>query len=119
MMSDLRRMCRNPRCRCKLAQPVDNEHHGFCSPGCHAGFYRKHCLVCEQPIQQPKGEGYVTCASGPGAGRNIAGSSMFMTSREGWLKRPPKTPQNQQNSRFRPRTCPLAQKTQERCKKPP
>lgn len=65
MMSDLRRMCRNPRCRCKLAQPVDNEHHAFCSPGCHAGFYRKHCLVCEQPIQQPKGGGVRSLCTRP------------------------------------------------------
>jgi hypothetical protein len=57
MTEPLRHMCRNPRCRSRLPQPVDNERRAFCTFGCHTAFYRKHCLVCEQPIQQPKGGG--------------------------------------------------------------
>ena len=43
----LRHCCRNPRCRMKLAQPVDNPRKAFCTPGCHASFYLSRCLVCE------------------------------------------------------------------------
>jgi hypothetical protein len=58
MSAPLRHRCRNkPHCGQRLRQPVDNDRRAFCSPGCHAGFYRKHCLVCEQPIGQPKGGG--------------------------------------------------------------
>jgi hypothetical protein len=42
--------CRNPRCRMKLSAPVENEHHAFCCRGCHAGFYRLRCRVCERPL---------------------------------------------------------------------
>jgi transposase len=31
-----RHYCRNTHCRAKLAAPVDNEHHAFCTSGCHA-----------------------------------------------------------------------------------
>jgi hypothetical protein len=47
---DLRHYCRNPRCKMKLAEPVENIHFAFCSPSCHASFYRRHCLVCEQEL---------------------------------------------------------------------
>jgi hypothetical protein len=39
-----RHYCRNTHCRAKLAAPVDNEHHAFCTSGCHAIFYRHRCL---------------------------------------------------------------------------
>jgi hypothetical protein len=48
-MSD-RHYCRNPRCRMKLAEPVDTERRAFCTPGCHASFYKSRCLVCEKPF---------------------------------------------------------------------
>ena len=48
--AELRHRCRNPRCRSKLKAPVENPHHAFCSRGCHAGFYRSRCLVCEGAI---------------------------------------------------------------------
>jgi hypothetical protein len=65
---DLRHYCRNPHCRMKLKQPVENPHKAFCTPGCHSSFYLKHCLVCEKdkPVkstarrklcQRPKCEG--------------------------------------------------------------
>jgi hypothetical protein len=44
---ELRHRCRNPKCRMKLKTAVANEHHAFCTPGCHSSFYLKRCLVCE------------------------------------------------------------------------
>ena len=49
-----RKRCRNPRCRMKLPVPTDNEHHAFCTPGCHAGFYRARCLVCEDSMKRKR-----------------------------------------------------------------
>jgi hypothetical protein len=62
----LRYRCRNPHCRMKLPEPVENEHHAFCTPGCHASFYRSRCLVCEEPLRrkgdrQKFGSGHVVC----------------------------------------------------------
>ena len=48
-----RHYCRNPHCRAKLPDPVSNPREAFCARGCHAQFYRKHCLVCEAAIEQP------------------------------------------------------------------
>jgi hypothetical protein len=31
-----RHYCRNTHRRSKLKAPVENEHHAFCTPGCHA-----------------------------------------------------------------------------------
>ena len=45
-----RHYCRNTHCRAKLAAPVDNEHHAFCTSGCYAIFYRHRCLVCEDAM---------------------------------------------------------------------
>jgi hypothetical protein len=45
----LRHICRDPRCRSKLASPVTNEREAFCARGCHTRFYRSRCLACEQP----------------------------------------------------------------------
>ena len=50
---DLRQQCRNPHCRSKLPVPVSNAREAFCCRGCHAGFYRTRCRVCEGPIEQP------------------------------------------------------------------
>src|SRR6516225_8949424 len=49
-----RKRCRNLRCRMKLPVPTDNEHHAFCTPGCHAGFYRARCLVCEDSMKRKR-----------------------------------------------------------------
>ena len=49
----MRKMCRNPRCGCKLPEPVSNSREAFCTKGCHSQFYRTHCLVCEAAIVQP------------------------------------------------------------------
>jgi hypothetical protein len=51
---ELRHYCRNPRCRMKLAAPVENEHHAFCCRGCHSSFYRSRCLVCEDPMRRKR-----------------------------------------------------------------
>jgi hypothetical protein len=45
---DLRHRCRNPHCRTKLNQPVENLHTAFCKRGCYDSFYLKRCLVCEK-----------------------------------------------------------------------
>jgi hypothetical protein len=42
-----RHYCRNPKCRSKLKQPIDNPHKAFCCRGCHESFQLKRCLVCE------------------------------------------------------------------------
>jgi hypothetical protein len=49
-----RHYCRNTHCRAKLAAPVDNEHHAFCTSGCHAVFYRYRCLVCEDAMRRQR-----------------------------------------------------------------
>jgi hypothetical protein len=49
-----RTFCRNPKRRSKLPTPTSNEHAAFCARGCHSAYYRKHCLVCEGAILQPK-----------------------------------------------------------------
>ena len=46
----LRHYCRNPRCRSKLKQPVENPRRAFCTRGCHSSFYHSRCLVCERPF---------------------------------------------------------------------
>src|SRR5262249_41378116 len=33
--------------------PVSNAGDAFCSHGCHTGFYRTRCRVCEESIEQP------------------------------------------------------------------
>jgi hypothetical protein len=53
----LRHFCRNPRCRLKLPEPVENSHAAFCTKGCWLQYHRKRCCVCERPIEQPKGGG--------------------------------------------------------------
>jgi hypothetical protein len=50
---DLRYRCRNPQCRAMLPAPVTNAREAFCSRGCHTGFYRTRCRICEAPIEQP------------------------------------------------------------------
>src|SRR5262249_44298095 len=49
----LRHRCRNPRCKMKLPQPVENPHKAFCTPGCYSSFYLKRCAVCEK--EKPAG----------------------------------------------------------------
>jgi hypothetical protein len=48
----LRHRCRNPRCKMKLREPIDNLRSAFCCRGCHATFYRKRCLVCEGSFER-------------------------------------------------------------------
>jgi hypothetical protein len=61
-----RHRCRNPKCRAKLTRPVENEHHAFCTRGCHKRFYRSRCLVCEEPFRRKNerqrfGSGHKVC----------------------------------------------------------
>jgi hypothetical protein len=51
---EVRHYCRNPRCRSKLPAAVSNPREAFCTRGCHNNFYRRCCLICERPIEQPK-----------------------------------------------------------------
>jgi len=53
LAQELRHRCRNPKCRMKLKNPVANEHHAFCTPGCYSSFYLKRCVVCEN--EKPAG----------------------------------------------------------------
>jgi hypothetical protein len=50
----LRHRCRNPKCRSKLAEPVENERRAFCAKGCFTSYYRHRCLVCEQPFKRKR-----------------------------------------------------------------
>ena len=50
----LRHYCRNPRCGSKLKAPVENVREAFCARGCHTQFYRKRCIVCEQPMERKR-----------------------------------------------------------------
>lgn len=50
----LRHYCRNPRCRMKLKEPVENPRKAFCTRGCHSSFYLRRCLVCEAATEKPK-----------------------------------------------------------------
>ncbi|MFZ2079887.1 MAG: hypothetical protein WAV38_25220 [Xanthobacteraceae bacterium] len=55
-----RHYCRNPRCRSKLPAPVSNPREAFCVRGCHSGFYRTRCLVCEAKMER-KTENQLIC----------------------------------------------------------
>jgi hypothetical protein len=52
LTTELRTLCRNPRCRSKLPAPVENPRSAFCARGCHRQFYRSRCLVCERPMER-------------------------------------------------------------------
>jgi hypothetical protein len=45
-----RRRCR--QCRGKLPTPTDIPQYAFCTPFCWQQFYRRRCLVCEEPIRR-------------------------------------------------------------------
>ena len=51
-MNETRHYCRNPRCRSKLAAPVENIRLAFCTRTCHSVFYRQRCMACEQPMER-------------------------------------------------------------------
>ncbi len=36
----------------KLKPPVENDRHAFCAHGCHASFYLRRCLVCEERLPE-------------------------------------------------------------------
>lgn len=55
-----RHYCRYQKCRSRLPAPVSNEREAFCSRGCHNAFYRKRCLVCEEPMER-KTERQLVC----------------------------------------------------------
>jgi hypothetical protein len=44
--------CRNPRCRSRLHEPVENEHRAFCTRGCYKSFYRNRCRVCGRDLRK-------------------------------------------------------------------
>ena len=67
-MKALRHHCRNPRCRMKLKEPVENQHHAFCTRGCYESFYLRRCLVCEDQMRRRRSNqriksGHGKCAS--------------------------------------------------------
>jgi hypothetical protein len=49
-----RHYCRNPRCGSKLKAPVEDMREAFCARGCHTQYYRKRCIVCEQPMERKR-----------------------------------------------------------------
>jgi hypothetical protein len=55
--NELRRRCRNPKCRMKLRAAVGSPREAFCCRGCYNTFYLHRCHVCECAIEQPKNGG--------------------------------------------------------------
>jgi hypothetical protein len=51
----VRHYCRNPRCRSKLPDPVENTREAFCCRGCYRQFYRSRCLMCEAAVERKTG----------------------------------------------------------------
>jgi hypothetical protein len=51
----VRHYCRNPRCRSKLSDPVENAREAFCCRGCYRQFYRSRCLMCERTMDRKTG----------------------------------------------------------------
>jgi hypothetical protein len=51
----VRHYCRNPRCRSKLPDPVENSREAFCCKGCYRQFYRSRCLMCERTMDRKTG----------------------------------------------------------------
>src|SRR5258705_869751 len=49
MKIEARHYCR--KCRVKLPEPIENEHHAFCTKACFEQFYHKRCLACEEPLR--------------------------------------------------------------------
>jgi len=74
----LRHYCRNPRCRSKLKQPVENPRRAFCTRGCHSSFYHSRCLVCERPFARRTSRQEIckkgTCRSAFRGRRIVAGA---------------------------------------------
>jgi hypothetical protein len=54
-MTKLRHYCRNPHCRSKLKEPVENQHRAFCTRGCYNSFYLSRCRVCERDLRSRRG----------------------------------------------------------------
>ena len=50
-----RHHCRNPRCRLKLKEPVENPRSAFCCQGCYRQFFAKRCLACEREMERTAG----------------------------------------------------------------
>ena len=50
--TEMRKMCRNPKCRMKLPTPISNEKEAFCCKGCYGSFYLHRCIVCEKAIER-------------------------------------------------------------------
>jgi hypothetical protein len=48
----LRHRCRNPRCRLKLPEPVENVKAAFCKRGRFDQFHRRRCVVCEREYER-------------------------------------------------------------------
>ena len=79
-MDAARRLCRNPHCRLKLKQPEANPRSAFCARGCHASFYRRRCMACEQPMER-RSENQLLC------GRRKCRTEMDALRRHGMLGR--------------------------------
>jgi hypothetical protein len=60
MNVQLRHRCRNPRCGCKLPEPVENPHAAFCTKGCWLQYHRSRCCVCEEQYER-RSENQLRC----------------------------------------------------------
>ena len=47
---ETRKRCRH--CQMNLPTPVTNAREAFCGRGCYGSFYRKRCLICEEPMER-------------------------------------------------------------------
>jgi hypothetical protein len=78
-------MCRNPKCRSKLPLPVSNPREAFCARGCHGAFYRKRCLVCEEPMERKTGNQLIC---GKRKCRNALQAQFMHSNRQSWRQKP-------------------------------
>jgi hypothetical protein len=60
MSVEVRRYCRNLKCRSKLPAPIENVRKAFCCRGCHESFYRNRCRVCERDLRKTGKRGDAT-----------------------------------------------------------
>ena len=79
-MDAARQLCRNPLCRSKLKEPVENPRSAFCSRGCYSSFYRHRCMACEQAMER-RSENQLLC------GRRKCRTEMDALRRHGMLGR--------------------------------
>jgi hypothetical protein len=91
---DLRHYCRYEKCGRKLPAPVSILRNAFCCLRCFERHYKRHCAVCQEPIEQPKHGRRIICkkAKCEAAYRRGVGRDRYVT--PGTQKLPSEVPEN-------------------------